>query len=69
MLDVSMRYFKTVQEMKQATNLVAGDFVQTLGFHKVGDCGDANYLIKEKNVSEVIDNASIIEINNTNQEH
>lgn len=66
MLDVSMRYFKTVQEMKQATNLVAGDFVQTLGFHKVGDCGDANYLIKEKNVSEVIDNASIIEINNTN---
>jgi len=66
MSDVSMIYFKSVQEMKQATNLVVGDFVQTLGFYKIGDCGEANYIIKEKVTGEVIDNASIIEINNTN---
>jgi len=41
MSDVSMIYFKSVQEMKQATNLVVGDFVQTLGFYKIGDCGEA----------------------------
>lgn len=39
--------FDTVADMKQATNLVAGSFARTLGFHTLGDDGGAIYKIED----------------------
>ena len=39
--------FDTVADMKLATNLVAGSFAQTLGFHSIGDGGSALYKISD----------------------
>lgn len=45
-LESKVTYFDTVADMKLSTDLVDGDFVITAGYHAVGDCGGANYIIR-----------------------
>lgn len=39
--------FNTVNDMKQAQNLIVNSKCRTLGFHEIGDYGNAYYIIKE----------------------
>lgn len=39
--------FDNVAEMKLATNLIAGSYAQTLGYHTIGDGGGATYYITD----------------------
>ena len=55
--------FNNVIEMKQATNLVNGSKCSTLGFHEVNDGGKALYKIRTITNEDVIDEASIIALN------
>lgn len=52
--------FDTVADMKQATNLVAGSYAQTLGFHTINDGGGALYYVTDTGTANEID---IIAIN------
>ena len=56
--------FNTIADMKQATNLVNGSTCQTLGFHTVGDKGNAFYKIKNITNEDIIDEMTIIALNN-----
>lgn len=47
--------FNTVADMKLATNLVAGSFAQTLGFHNINDGGGALYKISDTGTANEID--------------
>ena len=47
--------FDTVAEMKQATNLVAGSYAQTLGFHTLNDGGGAIYKISDSGTANEMD--------------
>lgn len=51
--------FDTVADMKLSTNLVAGSYAQTLGFHAIGDGGGAIYKITDNGTA---DEASIIAV-------
>ena len=55
--------FDTVSEMKNATNFVDGSFAKTLGFYNKNDYGASFYKIRNKTENEVIDEKTIIEIN------
>ena len=55
-----MIVFNTVNEMKNATNLVNGSKCETLGFHEVNDDGNAIYKIRNVTNEDTIDEASII---------
>lgn len=44
--------FDTVADMKQATNLVAGSYAQTLGFHTINDGGGATYYISDSGTAD-----------------
>ena len=56
--------FDTVADMKLATNLVNGSYAQTLGYYAKEDGGSALYTIREKTVSDVENDGSIIFIAN-----
>lgn len=58
--------FDTVADMKVATNLIDGSYTETYGFHSVGDEGGANYKIRTAEVSDVIDESTLIAITGTN---
>ena len=47
--------FDTVADMKLATNLVAGSYAQTLGFHSLNDGGGAIYLISDTGTANEMD--------------
>ena len=47
--------FDTVDDMKNATNLVNGSFAQTLGFHEVNDGGGAIYKITDSGTANEMD--------------
>lgn len=57
--------FNTVNDMKNATNLVNGSFVKTFGFHNIGDKGQNIYKIRNITNTDIIDNITIISINTT----
>ena len=44
--------FDTVADMKSATNLVAGSYAQTLGFHTLNDGGGATYYITDSGTAD-----------------
>ena len=44
--------FDTVADMKSATNLVAGSYAQTLGFHSLNDGGGATYYISDSGTAD-----------------
>lgn len=67
-LDEIMKYkglqtFNNVNDMKNSTNLVDGSFAKTFGYYSINDGGNAYYKIREKTTEDIIDNGSIIEIN------
>ena len=47
--------FDTVAEMKAATNLVAGSYARTLGFHALNDGGGATYYISDSGTANEMD--------------
>ena len=58
--------FNTVQDMKEADNLINGNYVKTLGFYDVGDGGESYYLIRNVTTEDDIDEHFIISLQNTN---
>lgn len=55
--------FDSVNDMKDATNLVNGSYAKTLGFYEKNDEGGATYKIRTITNDDVIDNALIIALN------
>lgn len=47
--------FDTVADMKQATNLVAGSYARTIGFHTINDGGGATYFITDSGSANEMD--------------
>jgi len=56
--------FDTVSDLINADNLANGSIVKTLGFYSIDDLGGSYYKIRTLTVSDVIDNSTIIELNN-----
>lgn len=54
--------FDTVTDMKLATNLIDGSYAQTIGYHVKNDGGKALYKIRSITNDDVVDEASIIEL-------
>lgn len=59
-------YYNSVADMKADTKLKAGDMAVTLGYYKKNDGGGANYIIRNITNDDVVDNATIISLNNSN---
>lgn len=55
--------FDTVADLKEATNLINGSFATTLGYSSVNDGGRAKYKIRTRTYEDVVDEMSIILIN------
>lgn len=56
--------FNTVNDLKNATNLVNGSFTKTFGKNILNDGYGAFYVIRELKNTDVIDNDNIVAINN-----
>lgn len=61
----SLITFDTVDDMKNATNLIEGSNCKTLGFNTLGDRGGAIYKIREITEDDTPDEASLIAIGDT----
>ena len=57
--------FDNVESMKNATNLIDGSYAQTLGYYTKNDGGKALYKIRTITNEDVVNNGSIISLNNT----
>ena len=55
--------FDTVNDMKTATNLVNGSYAKTLGYYAKNDGGMSNYKIRTKTNADVINESTIIALN------
>ena len=55
--------FDNVNDLKNATNLIDGSYAKTLGFYSINDDGGATYKIRTITNQDVVDNASIIALN------
>lgn len=55
--------FDTVADMKASTNLINGSFVETYGFYAKGDLGSAKYKIRTITNNDVVDESTIIALN------
>ncbi len=55
--------FDTVEEMKEALNLIDGSFAKTLGYFEKNDGGMSTYKIRKVTNEDIIDEASIISLN------
>jgi len=60
----SILIYDNVESMKSATNVVNGSVCQTLGFYTTNDGGGATYKIKEISNTDVVDNMTIIPLDN-----
>ena len=58
--------FDTVADLKSSTNLIAGSYARTLGFHSKGDMGSATYKIREITVDDTVDEMTIISLGRDN---
>lgn len=58
--------FNTVNDMKNATNLINGSFTKTYGYNTLNDKGGAFYKIRTILNTDTIDNKKIISLNNDN---
>lgn len=58
--------YDTVSDMINASNLINGSYAKTLGFYTKNDGGSALYKIRNITNSDVVDNMTIIPMNNTN---
>ena len=59
----SVLAFNTVNDMKNATNLVNGSFAKTYGFYNYNDGGGAFYKIRNVTTSDIVNNVTLIPIN------
>lgn len=59
----SVLAFNNVNDMKNATNLVNGSFAKTYGFYSYNDGGGAFYKIRNVTTSDIVNNATLIPIN------
>ena len=59
----SVLAFNTVSDMKNATNLVNGSFAKTYGFYNYNDGGGAFYKIRNVTTSDIVNNVTLIPIN------
>ena len=55
--------YNTVNEMKNATNLVNGSFAKTTGFYSYNDGGGAYYKVRQMTNEDIIDNIFLISLN------
>lgn len=55
--------FDTVEDMKSATNLIDGSYAKTLGYYSINDNGSGLYRIRTVTNEDVVDNGSIIAMN------
>lgn len=62
----SLITFNNVEDMKNSNNLIDGSFAQTLGFYNINDGGKALYKIKKITNHDIIDNMTIIALNDKN---
>lgn len=58
--------FNSVNDMKNATNLINGSYARTLGFYSYNDMGGALYKIRTITNQDVIDEITIISLNDNN---
>ena len=58
--------FNTVNDMKNATNLINGSFVKTFGLNEYNDGKGEFYKIRNITSSDIVDNYKIIALNNSN---
>ena len=58
--------YDNVESMKNAANLISGSYAQTLGYHAKNDGGGSLYKIREITNEDVVDNGSIIPLQNNN---
>lgn len=56
--------YDTVEDMQSATNLIDGSYAKTLGYHEKNDDGKALYKIRNITNSDIVDNCSIIALDN-----
>lgn len=56
--------FNSVNDMKQAPNLIAGSFAKTLGYYKPDGNGSGLYKIRNKLSTDIVDNGKLIQLNN-----
>ena len=58
----SVLAFDTIADLKDAENIIDGSVCRTLGYNDVNDGGDGLYLIRQKTLSDTVDEGSIVEI-------
>jgi len=58
--------FDTVADMKKATNLINGSYAKTLGYYSINDGGMSTYKIREVTNQDVINESTIIALNDIN---
>ena len=58
--------FDTIQDLKESTNLINGSYAQTLGYNAKNDGGEGLYKIRTITNDDIIDNATIIALENNN---
>lgn len=58
--------YNTVADLKSAENLVNGSFAKTYGYHQYNDGGGAFYKIRQVQNTDVVDDGSIIALNDEN---
>ena len=56
--------FDTLEDMKKSDILSSGNKVKTLGYRQINDNGNGYYLITDENLSDNVDNGSIIQLQN-----
>lgn len=58
--------YNNINEMKNATNLTNGSFARTSGFYEYDDGGGAFYKVRNVTNEDIIDNITIIALNDVN---
>lgn len=61
---INIRTFNSVEEMKASNTLKAGALAKTQGFYTAGDGGGADYLITDNIGDDVVDELSLITLQN-----
>ena len=56
--------YNTVQDMKEATNLINGSYAKTLGYYSKNDGGSATYKIRNITNEDTVDEMTILSMNN-----
>lgn len=62
--NINNLYFDTITDLKSCTTLNNNDVVKTLGYYSINDNGGALYKVRNKTLSDVIDDMVIIELDN-----